>query len=183
MAEKEKSAAPQWRNVPIYVSELKRLNAEEGVSDVRTFSITGVVVKAYEPQGEGNRPVGYHVDDGTGVVRVVYFRPKKVKNAAARAADLEDKVATAAATDVDARLSKAYERFAAGTADLVRRSTRAHPIGACVQAVGRLQSFRGENELLAFTVKRATPAQEVEAVLAREERLPKGKHPVDVGPK
>jgi len=142
------------RNVMLWIGDLKQLKPGPELG-VETFSVMGVVVDAIAPADleESRRPVGYHLDDGTGVIRVSHFMRNQVQQvneehthgypAAAHEARENDPLVSRAARELEA-------------------ARAAFPIGTCVEAKGRLQEFRGQSELLAFSVRRVEePGDEV----------------------
>ena len=155
------------RNVMLWIGDLKQLRPGPELG-VETFAVMGVVVDVIAPADleESQRPVAYHVDDGTGVLKVSHFARRQVQQANSR--DLA--TAEAAAASTDPLVVRARRELEAARS--------AYPIGTCVEAKGRLQEFRGRAELLAFSVRRvAEPGEEVArmetvARLKREEVYP-----------
>ena len=156
------------RNVMLWIGDLRQLRPGPELG-VETFAVMGVIVDVIAPADleESRRPVAYHVDDGTGVLKVSHFAQSQVQQA--NSLDLGD----AASTDpLVVRARRELE---------VARS--ALPIGTCVEAKGRLQVFRGQTELLAFSVRRVEePMEEVVrmetvARLKREEVYPENLRP------
>ena len=62
------------RNVMLWIGDLKQLRPGPELG-VETFSVMGVIVDVIAPADleESRRPVAYHVDDGTGVLKVSHF--------------------------------------------------------------------------------------------------------------
>ena len=152
------------RNVMLWIGDLRQLRPGPELG-VETFAVMGVVVDVIAPADleESRRPVAYHVDDGTGVLKVSHFARRQVQQANSRR-DLGDAAST------DPLVARAKRELEAARS--------AFPIGTCVEAKGRLQEFRGRAELLAFSVRRvAEPGDEVArmetvARLKREEVYP-----------
>ena len=149
----------------LWIGDLRQLRPGPELG-VETFAVMGVVVGVIAPADleESRRPVAYHVDDGTGVIKVCHFVKRQVQEANSR----RDLGCEGLASDpLVARAKRELEA-----------ARSAFPIGTCVEAKGRLQEFRGRAELLAFSVRRvAEPGDEVArmetvARLKREEVYP-----------
>ena len=157
------------RNVMMWIGDLKQLRSRPEVN-VKTFAVMGVIVDVIAPADlEGSvRPVGYLVDDGTGVIKVSHFMQKQAL--AARAVDFPEIEELLPGTSQNALMRRAVRELS--------QNLSAFPIGTCVEAKGRLQEFRGQNELLAFAVRHVEdPMDEVRrmetvARLKREQVYP-----------
>jgi hypothetical protein len=142
----KKSSRRPLKNVQLWISDLKKLNVSQTAEDVKSFSVMGVVVNVMAPCDleTSNRPIGYHVDDGTGVIKVCQFLRNRIQNQNAKGYD---------------KMLPSSDPFLAELA----ASRCAFPVGTCVEAKGKLQEYRGETEMLAFSVRRVDdPNQEVE---------------------
>ncbi len=177
-------AARPFRVGHCWISELKRVSAEVidacrtkeqeaggGGGEENRFpgvvAIMGVVVAAAAPshvaeeEGEGgrNRPVLYHVDDGTGVIKVAHFPKRRHRRSAAdRLGALRG--AGASAPDVGEKPARQFSEMLRETERQWGVASSHHPVGACVEVKGRPQRFRGETEVLAFVVREVAAAEE-----------------------
>lgn len=65
-----------WKNVHAWISDLAALNSNADSSNaIKTGNVMGTVVKVWAPSDikTSNKPVGYYIDDGTGVVKVSFL--------------------------------------------------------------------------------------------------------------
>lgn len=158
MAAAQKSNKEEYRNVQLWISDLQKLfrpNEEDYYhcqeSKFKTLCVVGTVVNAIVPWDwkESNKPVKYTLDDGTGVLSVVQFVQNRMewlkKN------DI---------TKYDASKVEQLGSLAKKNVDMLKEFDRgSFPIGTCVEAKGKLQNFRGEVQLLAFSVRKLPSAQ------------------------
>ena len=156
--ERKRKKGRPLRNVMLWIGDLKQLRPGPELG-ADTFSVMGVVVDTIAPGDleESRRPVAYHVDDGTGVLKVSHFMRNQVQQVNAEFSsearcDLGGHLE--ATPDADPLAMRAARELEAARAPF--------PIGTCVEAKGRLQEFRGQSELLAFSVRRVDdPGDEV----------------------
>jgi hypothetical protein len=170
------------RVIPCWISDLYKADWRAAVQTQPQpyFSIMGVVVAVAAPgdftsETGQRRPVGYRVDDGTGVIRVAHFLGSR-RVAAQNAANIPDRLvkALAGVSKGDEGADDGVRSLAQATRRLVEDSRGEFPVGSTVAIVGRLQSgFRGgPRELLAQTVRRVkNPCLEVDRTLWLEETL------------
>ena len=167
--ERKRRKARPLRNVMLWIGDLIQLRPGPELG-VDTFAVMGVVVGVIAPADleESRRPVAYHVDDGTGVIKVCHFVKRQVQEANSR----RDLGCEGLASDpLVARAKRELEA-----------ARSAFPIGTCVEAKGPLQEYRGQVELRAFSVREAEPGDEVArmetvARLKREEVYPENLRP------
>lgn len=141
---KKKRKSKPLKNVMLWIGDLKQLKLDDELG-VETFNVMGVIVDMKAPADleESRRPVGYHVDDGTGVIKVSHFMRNQVQqvNAELQQQPQQDQ-------------AQALNPLASRAARELEMAREAYPIGTCVEAKGRLQEFRGQSELLAYSVRR-----------------------------
>ncbi|XP_059088651.1 uncharacterized protein LOC131884786 [Tigriopus californicus] len=113
---------------------------------VPRVSIVGTVVRVIRPYNleEGNKPVGYYIDDGTGTVKVVHFLQKRLQ----RMQDdlLLAKMAKVKSDGGPTAVLKHIE-------SLHNRTKEPLEVGMCVEVKGRVQFFRGNTEIVAYEVR------------------------------
>jgi len=159
---------------PCWISDLMKADWNK-IVEARAaplFSIMGVIVAVVgpgDPSSESGRrrPVGYHLDDGTGVIRVVHF----LGSARIGQQDRDNLPATLAQASANVQ-EPGLRSLAASTRQLLEDSRCEWPLGATIEAVGRLQAgFRGgPREFLAQNVRRVRdPSAEVDRCLLLEE--------------
>jgi len=173
------------RLIPCWISDLMSINwkALEGQPAPSVFSIMGVILAVTgpaDPTSEGGlrRPVGYHVDDGTGVIRVAHFLGSR-RIAAQNATNMPTRVTSAVAV-IAGSDDNDLRALAQSTKRLYEDSRCELPVGTTIEVVGRLQrGFRGgPHELLAQSVRVARPTHEVDrAILLEETHRPRDSYP------
>ena len=177
-----------------WISELKKVPSEvieegqkwSGSSSTREreknafpnrVSLMGVVVAVSAPPSQDTKkPVLYHVDDGTGVIKVAHFMRRQAAAATATARKTEE------AGDIDARGMRHGEAFEALLEETKRQVSAwgaPRPVGSCVEVKGRPQVFRGETEVLAFSVRLASPTEELERTARMAKLREEGIYPKD----
>lgn len=126
------------------------------VSDVLDFkdpdqyvprvSIVGTIIRVIRPYNldEGNKPVGYYIDDGTGTIKVVHFLQKRLQK-------MQDnhvlaKIEKVKSDGASASILKHIE-------NLHERAKEPLEVGMCVEVKGRVQFFRGNTEIVAYEVR------------------------------
>ena len=143
------------RNSHYWISELLALIDHPHHLTARV-TVMGVVVNVMAPpvaDPTQRRPVGYCLDDGTGVIRVVHFLRKRIMDQDERG------ISNLSADSASGGLSGRAR-------ELLSRSRGGFPVGTCVQASGRLQRFQDQTELLAFSVREVDDANvEVERMI------------------
>ncbi len=208
MASSEMGKGPSCTHVHCWVSDLPKMPVDEeeetaGVGVGRrkdppprpkTVCLMGVVVGASAPgslaanDGGGKRqPVAYHLDDGTGVARVVHFLGDRLRRQddagamerldAVRSAWSGDRLLAKEGGDCSV-LRRSLADMLRETRRMAEESRSEFPVGTCVEARGRLQRFRGEVEVLAFSVRKVQdPAAEVERTTRVERMRREGVYP------
>ncbi len=140
------------KTVQCWISDLKAFKeTEKGSYEDLTFSIVGVVVGMLAPPilEDSRRPVSYHLDDGTGVIRVVHFLQKRIQR--------QNDAGTSAFLMADKH--RGPEGDVLGAIEMLRRSREPLAVGSCLEARGRIQFFRGESELSAYNVREVKEPQ------------------------
>ena len=168
MKKKRKRDQRPLRNVMLWIGDLKQLRPGPELG-VETFSVMGVIVDVIAPADleESRRPVAYHVDDGTGVLKVSHFMRNRLRELnAAESADFDR-----ANEHANQQAKEQADPLARRAALELEAARSAFPIGTCVEAKGRLQEFRGRAELLAFSVRRVDGAADEVARMETVARL------------
>ena len=135
---------PPLKNVHVWITDLQSI--PEHPSNISTFNIMGTVVGCISPANleDSSRPIGYKIDDGTGVIKVVQFIQNRIRKQNDR------KLMNVLRSSGNA---SGNEEFVAKTRKMLEVSRSNFNIGTIVEAKGKLQFFRGEAELMAFSVR------------------------------
>lgn len=166
----EEEDVPRFKNVHVWIGEL--LGIPEHPSGVSTFNIMGTVVDCISPgdleSGFCSRPVRYKIDDGTGVITAVQFLQNRIRKQNDRKL----------AESLVAGGSSAEKCFAEKVRKTFEASRSSYEIGTIVEAKGKLQHFRGDNELLAFSVREVRDMScEIERTILMEKIKKDGIYP------
>ncbi len=175
----------------VFIAELKNASREqiEAAKATRPIKvcIVGVVVGVAAPadinsdSAEGRRPVGYHVDDGTGVIKVVHFLQDRIRRQGQSKVKVRLERARKAFADkkqdgsIPERMRKQLGDMLTDAKERLEESRVEMSVGDCVEVRGRVQRYRDENEVLAFNVRKVEdPNDEVDRVIRMQELSDKG---------
>jgi hypothetical protein len=139
------SGIASQRLANLFVADVRRMNTAG-----QSVCIVGVVVSMIRPGDleACSRPVGYLVDDGTGVIKVNHFMQKSLR----RGRDVrytERAEANVLATSRD----RGLESLARSTAALEATAREPVEMGTCVEVKGKTDVYQGQVQVLAFSVR------------------------------
>jgi len=167
------------------------------MSSIKTVTVVGLVVGVRNDKSESsnqndletidaheyNRPIVYDIDDGTGVITAVQFVKKRITHQnlvgfPSTIKHLEERFANLKPPKPSENLNKlSMATLTQKTKEAVNRSRHSFQIGTCVESKGRIQTFQGRVQLLAFSVRELNdPNQEMKRYI-RLEHLKKNVYP------